>query len=292
MRGELEAKRLAEHKVVCPDCSNTLTPRKSDLVCSNCRRIFQRDSEGVWRFNKQEFDQSRLSIFKDEEYVRWREIFENEEVRDWSIYSNRLKRFFSQSGHRLLARMMLRDPEIRGQSLLEIGAGTGVLLNYFPADHYVALDWSHASLALLKRNNPDAIALQTNTSVLPFGDSSFNAVASLHTLEHIYELGEHLQEVKRVLQRHRFYYFAIPTEGGVAFWLGRQIFTRRHLRKRYNLDANFIMQREHINDAKRVLKFLKMYFVFCRKLFWPLPIPLIGLNAVIVGRCASGDGPD
>ena len=118
---------------------------------------------------------------------------------------------------------------------------------------------------------------------LPFGKGVFSNVISLHTLEHIYPLGEHLEEVRKVLKDGGRYSFVIPTEGGLSFWLGRQLFTKPHVKRNYGLDVNYIMDREHINDANRVLKFLKMYFNITSYSFWPLKIPTLSFNAMIHG---------
>ena len=98
-------------------------------------------------------------------------------------------------------------------------------------------------------------------------------------------MGEHIQEVKRLLKTKGKYSFVIPTEGGFAFWLGRQVFTGPHLMRNYSLDVNYIMEREHINDARRVLKFLGLYFQDFSKFYWPLRIRNLSVNAMIYGSC-------
>ena len=47
------------------------------------------------------------------------------------------------------------------------------------------------------------------------------------------------------------------------------------------------MDREHINDARRVLKFLSLSFSCVSKNYWPIPIPNLSINAMIYGVCTK-----
>lgn len=171
------------------------------------------------------------------------------------------------------------------KKVLEIGAGTGALLSYVTPEIYVGIDSSEKVLALLKKKHPYAIAIHSSGVNIPFKDSQFETVVSLHTLEHIYFIAEHIQEVLRVLKNWGRYYYVIPTEGGWAFSLGRKFFSGRDAKKRYGVDPTYIMEREHINDALRVLKFLRLYFGSIKSTFWPFRVPILSLNAMIYGVC-------
>ena len=174
--------------------------------------------------------------------------------------------------------------------MIEIGAGGGALLEELKVTNYVGVDTSMQVLAVLKKRYPNAIVICTSGPRLPFKSSSINHVVSLHTLEHIYLLAEHLQEVKRILRQNGNYFFVIPTEGGWAFYLGRLFFTGPHVKRKYNIDAHEVMAREHINDAPRVMKFLRFYFSSVKRTFWPIAIPLLSINAMIYGHCKNDKG--
>ena len=48
------------------------------------------------------------------------------------------------------------------------------------------------------------------------------------------------------------------------------------------------MDREHINDAKRVLKFLRLYFSDVERKYWPFPfLRYIGCNVMIWGSAKN-----
>jgi ubiquinone/menaquinone biosynthesis C-methylase UbiE len=93
----------------------------------------------------------------------------------------------------------LRKEMRRKTAALEIGAGTGALLEDMHDRDYIGIDHSFSSLAKLKKSNPTVIALCTSGINIPFNSEVFETVVSLHTLEHIYSIAEHLEEVKRVM---------------------------------------------------------------------------------------------
>ena len=74
-------------------------------------------------------------------------------------------------------------------------------------------------------------------------------------------------------------------KGGIAFSMGRKFITGPNLKKKYDLDIKHIMDREHINDAPRVLKFLTFYFSSVTKIYWPFSwFKLLSINACIYGK--------
>ena len=92
----------------------------------------------------------------------------------------------------------------------------------------------------------------------------------------------------RVMQKNGAMHYVIPTEGGLGFLLGRKLVTGPHLRKKYGLDVKYVMDREHINDAPRVLKLLRMYFAKVEHKYWPIPfLKLLSINSMIYGKCTK-----
>ena len=241
------------------------------------------DDDGVWDFLPTGFEAEELKIYQEEEFRRWLNIFRNEESKDWIIYKKKFYRFFSMAGHRIIAKQ-IKDKVKPGQVTLELGAGTGALLEVTSEKNVIAVDLSKPSLALLKKKWPEATCICASMTALPLRSDSMSKIVTIHTLEHVYQIGEALEEICRVLRKDGGLYYAIPTEGGLAFWLGRWLVTRPHLKKKYGLDAAYIMDREHINDGARVIKFLKMYFSEVRKSYWPLSqLPFLSMNALIYG---------
>ena len=226
-------------------------------------------------------------LYNSPEFIRWRDVFEKQELKSWYIYSNAVFRFFSQAAHRISAR---RLSVARNDTLpvLEIGAGSGALLRHMHPKRYVGIDIAMDGLAELKRRFPEALVICASATRLPFSDDAFEHIVCYHTLEHLYHIAESLEEMSRVMSDDGILDYGIPTEGGFAFWLGRQLLTGRHLRRTYDLDVNHVMDREHINDAPRVLKFLRLHFQKVERRYWPIRfLPLLSINALIYGQVSG-----
>lgn len=269
----------------CVDCKTSLTPESTPLKCSECGRVYQADENGVWNFMVTASSTRKIKIYQEPEFSKWQQIFNEHESKNWIIYKNLFFRFFSQAGHRAIAKDLLCALKDNAWTL-EIGAGQGALKEHFPGDNYIAVDSNKESLSHLKRRWPQTLCIQASSDNLPLSTAAISQVASLHTLEHIYHLGHTLEEIGRVMSSNGSFHYVIPTEGGLGFWLGRVLITGPNLKKRYGLDVHMIMDREHINDAPRVMKFLRMYFLQVKQNYWPLFfLRFLSPNAMISGVC-------
>lgn len=135
-------------------------------------------------------------------------------------------------------------------------------------------------------DHPKATLICTSGGKLPIASGVVDHFISLHTLEHVYLLAEMFEEITRILKPKGWHHFVIPCEGGFPFAFGRAVMTGPNLRRKYDLDINFVMSREHINDANRIKKFLRLYFKNLTLKHWPLPfLPLLNGNVMIWGRC-------
>lgn len=275
--------------IICIACTHSIAlPPGTDVsaTCENCNREYT-NTDGVWdfRIGADDGSQSSLAIYKEPEFQRWLDIFEHIESRNWKIYENAINRFFSQSGHRLLGRHLSKVLDAN-DLVVEVGAGTGTLHKFASLDNYIGIDTNWEMLCELAATYPNKTLICTSGGSLPIADGVVNAFVTLHTLEHIYHLAEAFEEIIRILVPTGSHYFVIPCEGGVPFSLGRAFVTGPNLMRKYKLDINMVMSREHINDAPRVLKFLNMYFSSLEYRFWPIPfLPFLNTNVMIWGQC-------
>jgi phosphatidylethanolamine/phosphatidyl-N-methylethanolamine N-methyltransferase len=275
-------------KFHCPLCASSLQEMTDGTAaCPNCRQKYSKNEFDVWDLRQSHISNSTIAIFKEPKYQHWLKVFGDIEMNSWKIYENAIYRFFTQAGHRLIGSELIRKGLNAGQ-VLEIGGGGGELLNHVIFDEYTVVDTNLGALNRLKTHFPPSNVICTSGGKLPFDDSTFDVVVSLHVLEHVYQIAELLEEIIRVLKPTGSHYFVIPTEGGLAFRLGRALVTGPHLKKTYGLDVNYVMDREHINDAPRVLKFLRLYFPQLQYNFWPNSFfRILSVNAMIWGHCGN-----
>lgn len=73
---------------------------------------------------------------------------------------------------------------------------------------------------------------------------------------------------------------AIPTEGGIAWNLGRFLTTRRSF-AREGLNLDYIIAREHINACYRLMALMRHIFPELTEAWFPLGLPLADINLVV-----------
>ncbi len=123
--------------------------------------------------------------------------------------------------------------------------------------------------------------LQRGQTELPFANEEFDRILTFYALEHVYPIGPCLDEMKRVLKPGGKLIGAIPTEGGLAWGVGRFLTTRRWLKKNTNIDPDKLICWEHPNFATFILSELEGRFEEERLQFWPLRLPVADLNLVV-----------
>jgi SAM-dependent methyltransferase len=101
----------------------------------------------------------------------------------------------------LVERLLDRHPPPPGALVLDLGCGTGALLEPLRRRGYrpLGLDVRPEGLASVRARDPDAWLVQAEADRLPLRDGSVDAVVALDVLEHVDD-GRVLAEVARVLR--------------------------------------------------------------------------------------------
>lgn len=90
---------------------------------------------------------------------------------------------------------------LRGASVLEVGCGTGLILNRLRSAgcrSAVGVDISRGMLSVAQERGH--LVVQGSALALPFADESFDVVVCFKVLAHIRGVGEAIQEMTRVLK--------------------------------------------------------------------------------------------
>jgi SAM-dependent methyltransferase len=219
---------------------------------------------------------------EDPKWVAWQQaapaIYEK-------IYyqQNSLVAHVNGAGHRLIERDFGQSS--RFDQVLEVGAGTGIHLDYVQHgfDRYVVTDISAKMLAKAEERHAGRanLAFQVaDATALPFEDNSFDRLVSVYNLEHLPQPHRVLEEWKRVVRPGGDISIAVPTEGGIAWNLGRHLTTRRDFAK-HGLDLDYIISREHINACYRLRALIQHTFPNRREQWFPLMVPTPHINLVL-----------
>jgi SAM-dependent methyltransferase len=102
--------------------------------------------------------------------------------------------------HEVAYRFLLRYARVR--SLLEVGAGEGYGAALFAAvaERVVAIDYDESAVRHAARRYRGPAFVQANVAALPLGDGTFDVVAALQVIEHVWNQPQFLAECRRVLR--------------------------------------------------------------------------------------------
>jgi len=202
---------------------------------------------------------------------------ENWEDASWAYYSrNPLIReiYFSR-----LRKVLEMADEKRGQKILDLGTGSGVLIPSLGKYNKVyAIDrekmFIKKAKKIAKMSNVKAICIRQDiSSKLPFKNSFFDAVFCVSVLEHIEDLDKVMKEVKRIIKPGGLFIVGLPIE-------------RFLVKSAFNIFG--IKQHEdrgHISDFADINKKLKKYFDIERTEKIPFNLFPDALSLYIVFKC-------
>jgi SAM-dependent methyltransferase len=266
----------------CVDCKRDSLKRTHDhFNCELCGRTYNFDAEGILVAIPINLSTRMPKFYQSRLYKKWMAAWEHM-IDQWVIYERALWRFFSMSGHRQIAKKVAKELSSQGP-IVDLGCGHGKIFDLIDPARGIGVDSNYVFLKSMKKRYPSIFPIQADITNTPFATQSVDCITSLHVLEHLYFLSEGLEEIQRILAPSGRFFFTIPTEGGWGWELGRKVVTGPRLRRRYGLDVQKVMAIEHLNDAKRVMRFLEFYFDVNNVRFSPFAIPILSINSAITG---------
>lgn len=130
--------------------------------------------------------------------------------------------YFQKDGAPLLSKYIDYE-KYKGKKILEIGFGTGWILNEFAkvkAKVYgIDLSKSHYKLSSYRfKDNPDVDLQVASAESIPFPDSSFDFVVAWGVLHHAADDIKCYEEVRRVLNPNGKAFLMLYRKGGPKYW--------------------------------------------------------------------------
>jgi SAM-dependent methyltransferase len=171
---------------------------------------------------------------------------------------------------------------------LEIGAGLGEHLCYedLTAQDYHAVELRENMAEAIRRDFPSAVTVVADCEQrLPYDDASFDRAIAIHVLEHLPNLPAALKQIERLLTPGGVFSVVIPCEGGLGYSMGRRVTSQRAFERRYKTSYSWLIENEHVNQAREILYALRSHFDFADVTYFPSRIPLVDFNLLIGITC-------
>lgn len=176
---------------------------------------------------------------------------------------------------------IMKKIDLTGKTVLEIGAGDIKHTKHWKKEKpevYIIADvqeeMTNKALPVLSFLNVpiQSLLIDRDSQRIPLESNSIDVIITFYSLEHIHPLKPYLEEMHRLLRPGGIIVGAIPTEGGLAWGLGRFVTSRRWLKKNTSINPDKIICWEHPNFGDEVIK--TMDSVFQRKIisYWPFPL--------------------
>jgi ubiquinone/menaquinone biosynthesis C-methylase UbiE len=226
-----------------------------------------------------------------------RELFgyvPSEDDKDWQAWQALRQSFYqdtqrhgpgktiNDSGYEIM-----QEIDLSGKHVMEIGPGSLPHIRYWKGrpQQYTLVDVQQnvldRSSSILKAEKIGVVSYLTDSYQLPIPSNHVDILISFYSLEHLYPLELYLEELKRVLRPGGKLVGAIPTEGGLAWGIGRFLTSRRYIKKLASVNPDKIISWMHPNFADNVMMQLDNKFEIRYRKFWPFRVPSIDLNLII-----------
>ncbi|KLI60500.1 class I SAM-dependent methyltransferase [Brachyspira hyodysenteriae] len=145
-----------------------------------------------------------------------------------SIYDEKDTIYYSKYGKISCNYMSEYLKNIDYNKLLDIGSGTGYLINmlkkYKATAEFYGLDLSEEMINISKSKNiKDAEFILGSANKLPFNDNTFDIVTCIQSFHHYPYPDETMKEVYRVLKKGGIYILSDTGVGGIAAWIDNNI---------------------------------------------------------------------
>lgn len=136
------------------------------------------------------------------DHAEYQRMFEREDRYWWFVGRRRL-------ALGLLDREL--GPARHGREILDLGCGTGVVLQELQASgaHATGLDFSSEALEFCKQRSLENLVLG-DAQALPFGDRSFDAILGLDVFEHLESDVQAFREAHRTLKPEGILILSVP----------------------------------------------------------------------------------
>lgn len=189
---------------------------------------------------------------------------------------------------------IIKSIDFQNKTVLELGPGIIEHTCFFssiPHTYYLAdidpqfLQYSQKILQENQFKNVKSILMSSNKVDIPLESNSVDIVLSFHQLEHVFQLENHIAQIKRVLKPNGILAGSVPTEGSFAWGLGRFLTSRPYVKKHMTFNYDKVICWEHPNFVDKIKSQLAKQFKIQKFIKKPFPFLPIDFNLSLSFIC-------
>ena len=191
--------------------------------------------------------------------------------KDWKLWLSHIEKIYHMREKSLPGSIVnffsyniMCSINMKNKIILEIGPGNLHHINYWnsrPKKYILAdtnLKYLKISNSILKKKKikGQKMKISQKKFKLKCKNNSVDLVISFFSLEHIHNLNQCINEIKRILKKNGKLVFAIPNEGSFAWGFARYMISRRWMLNNTNINYDKVICWEHPNFATKIVKSL------------------------------------
>ena len=177
---------------------------------------------------------------------------------------------FNRLSQQLESWMHRQVSQVKGDTLLELGAGT---LNHIAYERFSAYDVVEPCAARYRQSGRAGSVRSFFSDVGDIaGRERYDKIASVAVLEHVSDLPDCIARCALLLKENGCFQAGIPSEGGFLWGLAWRFSTGLSFRISTGLDYGELMRHEHLNEAPDIIALVRYFFRHVKLRRFPLPL--------------------
>ena len=199
------------------------------------------------------------------------------------LYTGLIGFIFRYQHHKLSPNFMLNEKKV-----LEVGPGFEPHIKFkklnFEEYHCVELSKSSELKEYFDKEFPYIYFKNYDGKKIDYPDNTFDRIIISHTLEHVQNPENFINEMLRVLKTNGHISIALPCDNGFLWRMGRFLLKKTYhkIRGFSEVDFNYFIANEHINTIFQLLSIFKKKFNLTGEMYLPFRLKVPDFNLIYI----------